>query len=530
MAPKVLISDKLSPAAVQIFKDRGIDVDFQPDLGKDKDKLLEIIGQYDGLAIRSATKATEKIIAAADNLKVIGRAGIGVDNVDIQAASKKGIIVMNTPFGNSITTAEHAISMMMAVARQIPEANASTHAGKWEKSRFMGVELTGKTLGVIGAGNIGSIVIDRAQGLKMKVIAYDPFLSEERATEIGVEKVELDALLGRSDFITMHVPLTEQTQNILSRDNIAKLKKGARIVNCARGGLVDEEALAQALKDGHVAGAAFDVFAVEPATESPLFNLPNVVVTPHLGAATSEAQENVALQVAEQMSDYLLTGAVQNALNMPSVTAEEAKVMGPWIKLSGHLGNFIGQMTDEPIKAINILFDGEASDMNLKALTASTIAGIMMKANPDTNMVSAPVIAKERGIKVSTTKQDQSGAFEGYIKVTVVTADRERSVAGTVFSDGKPRFIQIKGINIDAEIGEHMVYTTNEDRPGIIGALGMTMGENDVNIANFTLGRSTAKGEAIALLYVDEAVPAHALDALRDTGLFRQVKTLHFNV
>ena len=530
MAPRVLISDKLSPAAVQIFKDRGIDVDFQPDLGKDKDKLLEIIGQYDGLAIRSATKATEKIIAAASKLKVIGRAGIGVDNVDIPAASKKGIIVMNTPFGNSITTAEHAISLMMAVARQIPEANASTHAGKWEKSRFMGVELTGKTLGVIGAGNIGSIVIDRAQGLRMRVVAYDPFLSEERATDIGVEKVELDELLARADFITMHVPLTDQTKNILSKENIAKTKKGVRIVNCARGGLVDEKALAEALKAGHVAGAAFDVFAVEPATDSPLFNLPNVVVTPHLGAATTEAQENVALQVAEQMSDYLLTGAVQNALNMPSVTAEEAKVMGPWIKLSGHLGNFTGQMTDEPITAINILFDGEASEMNLKALTAATIAGIMTKANPDTNMVSAPVIAKERGIKVSTTKQDQSGSFEGYVKVTIVTDKRERSVAGTVFSDGKPRFIQIKGINIDAEIGEHMVYTTNEDVPGIIGALGMTMGANNVNIANFTLGRSAAKGEAIALLYVDEPVPATAIKALEDTGLFQQVKPLKFNV
>ena len=289
MAPKVLISDELSEAAVQIFKDRGIDVDFQPNLGKDKEKLLEIIGNYDGLAIRSATKATEKIIAAATNLKVIGRAGIGVDNVDIPAASKKGIIVMNTPFGNSITTAEHAISLMMAVARQIPEANASTHAGKWEKSRFMGVELTAKTLGVIGAGNIGSIVIDRALGLRMKVVAYDPFLSEDRATELGVEKVELDDLLARADFITMHVPLTEQTKNILSRDNIAKLKQGVRIVNCARGGLVDEEALADALKAGHVAGAAFDVFAVEPATDSPLFNLPNVVCTPHLGAATTEA-------------------------------------------------------------------------------------------------------------------------------------------------------------------------------------------------------------------------------------------------
>ncbi|PUB16339.1 phosphoglycerate dehydrogenase [Yoonia sediminilitoris] len=530
MAPKVLISDKLSPAAVQIFKDRGIEVDFQPDLGKDKAKLLEVIDQYDGLAIRSATKATEKIINAATNLKVIGRAGIGVDNVDREAASRKGIIVMNTPFGNMITTAEHAIAMMFAVARQIPEASASTHAGKWEKSKFMGVELTGKTLGVIGAGNIGSIVCDRARGLKMKVIAMDPFLSEERATEIGVEKVELDDLLARADFITLHVPLTADTKNILSAENLAKTKKGVRIINCARGGLVDEAALAELLKSGHVGGAAFDVFAEEPATENPLFNLPNVVVTPHLGAATTEAQENVALQVAEQMSDYLLTGAVQNALNMPSVTAEEAKIMGPWIKLSGHLGNFIGQMTDEPIKAINILFDGQASEMNLKALTAATVAGIMKTGNPDVNMVSAPVIAKERGVKISTTKQDQSGAFEGYVKVTVVTEHRERSIAGTVFSDGKPRFIQIKGINIDAEIGEHMIYTTNEDVPGIIGTLGMTMGANNVNIANFTLGRSTAKGEAIALLYVDEAVPHDAVTALQATGMFNQVKPLRFDV
>lgn len=530
MAPKVLISDKLSEAAVQIFRDRGVEVDFRPELGKDKDALAAIIGDYDGLAIRSATKATEKLIEKADSLKVIGRAGIGVDNVDIPAASKKGIIVMNTPFGNSITTAEHAISMMMAVARQIPEANASTHAGKWEKSRFMGVELTGKTLGVIGAGNIGSIVIDRAQGLRMKVVAYDPYLSQERADKIGVDKVELDELLARADFITLHVPLTDATRNILSAENIAKTKKGVRIVNCARGGLVDEEALAEALKSGHVAGAGFDVFSVEPATENPLFNLPNVVCTPHLGAATTEAQENVALQVAEQMADYLLTGAVQNALNMPSVTAEEAKVMGPWIKLADHLGNFIGQMTDEPIKAINILYDGSVAEMNLEALNCGAIAGIMKKANPDVNMVSAPVIAKERGIKVSTTRQDQSGAFEGYMKVTVVTSKRERSIAGTVFSDGKPRFIQIKGINIDAEVGSHMLYTTNEDVPGIIGTLGTTMGSNGVNIANFTLGRATAKGEAIALLYVDEPVPASAIKALNDTGLFNQIKPLTFDV
>ena len=528
--PKVLVSDKLSETAVQIFRDRGIEVDFRPELGKDKDKLAEVIGEYDGLAIRSATKVTPTILEAAKNLKVIGRAGIGTDNVDKAAASKKGVIVMNTPFGNMVTTAEHAIAMMFALARQIPEASASTHAGKWEKSKFMGVELTNKTLGIIGIGNIGGVVADRARGLKMKVIAYDPTLSEEKIAQKGAEKVDLDTLLARSDFITLHTPLIDATRNILSRENLGKTKKGVRIVNCARGGLVDEAALAELLQSGHVAGAALDVFAEEPATENPLFGLPNVVCTPHLGAATSEAQENVALQVAEQMSDYLLTGAVTNALNMPSVTAEEAKVMGPWIKLADHLGNFIGQMTDEPIKAINLLYDGVVSQMNLEALTSAAVAGIMKAVNPEVNMVSAPLIAKERGIKISTTKQDKSGAFEGYIKLTVVTAERERSIGGTVFSDGKPRFIQIKGINIDAEIGQHMLYTTNRDEPGIIGALGQTMGGNGVNIANFTLGRSKAGAEAIALLYVDAPVPEDVIAKLHQTGLFQQIRALEFDV
>ncbi|MGV6811280.1 MAG: phosphoglycerate dehydrogenase [Brevirhabdus sp.] len=530
MAPKVLVSDKLSETAVQIFRDRGIDVDFRPELGKDKDALLAAIPGYDGLAIRSATKVTAKLLEAADNLKVVARAGIGVDNVDIPAASKKGVIVMNTPFGNSITTAEHAIAMLMAVARQIPEANASTHEGKWEKARFMGVEVTNKTLGLIGAGNIGSIVAERALGLKMKVIAYDPFLSEERAAKLGVTKVELDEILAKSDFITFHVPLTDKTKGMLDADAIAKLKPGVRIVNCARGGLVDEDALAAALKEGHVAGAAFDVFAVEPATDSPLFNLPNVVVTPHLGASTSEAQENVALQVAEQMSDYLLTGAVTNALNMPSVTAEEAKVMGPWIKLAEHLGTFVGQLTDEPIKAVNILYDGVAADMNLAALDCAAIAGLLKPSNPEINMVSAPLVAGERGIKTSRTTQAKGGTFEGYIKLTVVTDERERSIAGTVFSDGKPRFIQIKGINIDAEIGAHMLYTTNVDVPGIIGTLGGVMGENGVNIANFTLGRKAEGGDAIALLYLDEALPEKVIEMLKRTGKFEKVKPLAFEI
>jgi len=530
MAPRVLVSDELSETAVQIFRDRGIDVDYLPKLGKDKEALAAVIGQYDGLAIRSATKATEKLLEKATRLKVIGRAGIGVDNVDIPAASKKGVIVMNTPFGNSITTAEHAIAMMFAVARQLPEANASTQAGKWEKSRFMGVELYNKTLGVIGAGNIGGIVCNRAVGLHMKVVAYDPFLSDERAKQLGVTKVALDELLARADFITLHVPLTDKTRNILSAGALAKTRPGVRIINCARGGLIDEGALVAALKSGRVAGAALDVFEVEPATDSPLFGLPNVVCTPHLGAATTEAQENVALQVAEQMSDYLLTGAVQNALNMPNVTAEEAVVMGPWIKLASHLGSFIGQMTDEPIKAINILYDGTVSGMNLAALNQAVIAGAMKTANPDVNLVSAPILAKERGIQVSTTQQEKSGVFDAYIKVTMVTDKRERSVAGTCFSDGKPRFIQIKGINIDAEIGRHMLYTTNEDVPGIIGLLGMTMSKNAVNIANFTLGRSGIGKDAIAILYLDQVIDPKVVETLEATGMFQQVKALQFEV
>ncbi|WP_283176152.1 phosphoglycerate dehydrogenase [Gemmobacter sp. 24YEA27] len=530
MAPRVLVSDELSETAVQIFRDRGVEVDYLPKLGKDKEKLAEIIGQYDGLAIRSATKVTEKLLAQATRLKVVGRAGIGVDNVDIPAASKKGVIVMNTPFGNSVTTAEHAIAMMFAVARQLPEASVSTHAGKWEKSKFMGVELFNKTLGVIGAGNIGGIVCDRAVGLKMKVVAFDPFLSEERAKQLGVTKVELDELLARADFITLHVPLTDKTRGILNAETIAKTRPGVRIINCARGGLVDEAALAEALKSGHVAGAAFDVFETEPATESPLFNLPNVVVTPHLGASTTEAQENVALQVAEQMSDYLLTGAVQNALNMPNVTAEEATVMGPWIRLASHIGSFIGQMTDEPVKAVNILYDGRVAEMNLPALNQAVIAGVLKAHNPDVNLVSAPSVAKDKGIQISTTRQDKSGSFDAYIKVTMVTDKRERSAAGTVFSDGKPRFIQIKGINIDAEIGAHMLYTTNDDVPGIIGLLGMTMGKNNVNIANFTLGRSAVGEDAIALLYLDGPIDAKVVDTLEATGMFQQVKPLVFDV
>lgn len=530
MAPRVLVSDKLSPTAVQVFTDRGVEVDYLPDVGKDKEKLLEIIGQYDGLAIRSATKATEKLIAAADNLKVIGRAGIGVDNVDIPAASRRGIIVMNTPFGNSITTAEHAIALLFAVAREIPQADLSTQGGKWEKNRFMGVEITGKTLGVIGCGNIGSVVAGRGIGLKMRVIAFDPFLSPERAQELGVEKVELDDLLTRSDFISLHVPMTDKTRGIIDAEALKKTKKGVRIINCARGGLVVEADLAEAIKSGHVAGAGFDVFEKEPATDSPLFGLPGVVCTPHLGASTTEAQENVAVQVAEQMADYLIRGAVSNAINMPSITAEEAPRLKPFIRLADVLGSFVGQATESAIKEVEILYDGSTTEMNTKALSSAVLAGLIRSQVSDVNMVSAPIMVKERGIIVSEAKRDKSGVFDGYIRLTVKTGRQTRSVAGTCFSDGKPRFIQIKGINLDAEVGNHMVYTTNDDAPGIIGLLGTTFGEAGVNIANFSLGRDKPGGNAIALLYVDAAVPEALLAKLRTHKEITSAKPLVFNV
>ncbi|MEH6755482.1 MAG: phosphoglycerate dehydrogenase, partial [Alphaproteobacteria bacterium] len=386
--PKVLISDKMSDRAREIFAARGLEVDVKP--GMSEDELIACIGEYDGLAIRSATKATAKVLEAADNLKVIGRAGIGVDNVDIPAATARGIVVMNTPFGNAITTAEHAIAMMMSLARQIPEANTSTQESKWEKSRFMGVEVTGKTLGLVGCGNIGSIVADRALGLKMKVVAFDPFLGEDRAKEIGVEKVELDELLARADFITLHTPMTDQTRGIIDAAAIAKTKPGVRIINCARGGLVVEADLKDALESGHVAGAALDVFETEPAKDNPLFGLPNLVCTPHLGASTDEAQVNVAIQVAEQMSDYLLDGAVVNALNMASVSAEDAPRLAPYMKLAEQLGSFAGQLTETDLKSVTIEYAGHAAELNTKPLSAAALQGLLSPMLDSVNMVNAP--------------------------------------------------------------------------------------------------------------------------------------------
>jgi D-3-phosphoglycerate dehydrogenase len=526
--PKVLISDALSPAAVQIFKDRGIEVDFQPALGKDKEKLAAAINGFDGLAIRSATKVTPKILEQAKSLKVIGRAGIGVDNVDIPAATARGIIVMNTPFGNSITTAEHAITLMLALARQIPEADTSTRAGKWEKNRFMGVEIFGKTLGVIGCGNIGSIVADRAIGLKMKVIAYDPFLSHERAADLGVEKVELEELFKRADFISLHTPLTDKTRNIIDAAALKKMKKGVRVVNCARGGLVDEAAIAEALTAGHVAGAAFDVFATEPATDSPLFKLPNVVCTPHLGAATSEAQENVALQVAEQMSEYLLRGAITNAINFPSISAEEAPKLKPFVALAEKLGSFAGQLTENPITELQITYEGAVAQMNTRALTSAVLAGLLRPMLGDVNVVSAPVIARERGMAVEEVTREAESDYESLITVTVQTEKQKRWASGTVFADGRPRIVNIKGIRMDAEFGPSMIYITNFDKPGFIGTFSSTLGNAGINIATFHVGRDKPGGSAIALIEIDGELPGKVLEQVRALPQVQSARPLHF--
>ncbi|RHW18349.1 phosphoglycerate dehydrogenase [Sphingomonas gilva] len=524
--PKVLISDKMDPKAAEIFRARGIEVD--EITGKTPDELKAIIGQYDGLAIRSATKVTKDILSAATNLKVVGRAGIGVDNVDIPAASAQGVVVMNTPFGNSITTAEHAIALMFALARQLPEADASTQAGKWEKNRFMGVELTSKTLGLIGAGNIGSIVADRARGLRMKVIAYDPFLTPERAVELGIEKVTLDDLLARADFITLHTPLTDQTRNILSRENLAKTRKGVRIINCARGGLIDEAALKDGLDSGHIGGAALDVFVTEPAKESPLFGTPGFVSTPHLGASTTEAQVNVAIQVAEQMADFLVSGGVTNALNMPSLSAEEAPKLKPYMALAEKLGSLVGQLAHDALGGIAIEVEGAAAQLNLKPISGAVLAGLMRVHSDTVNMVNAPFLAKERGLDVREVRHDREGDYHTLVRVTVDTQEGPKSVAGTLFGNAAPRLVELFGIKVEADLQGDMLYVVNEDAPGFIGRLGQTLGEAGVNIGTFHLGRRNAGGEAVLLLSVDQPVPEPLLWQLCNLPGVKKVKALRF--
>lgn len=525
--PKVLISDRFSPAAVQVFAHRGIEAHMRP--GLSAEELKALIGDYDGLAVRAGTKVTADLLAAAGGrLKVVGRAGIGTENIDVAAATDAGVVVMNTPFGNAITTAEHAIALMFALARDIARANASTHAGKWDKAGFLGVELTGKTLGIIGSGNIGAVVAERALGLRMRVIAFDPFLSEGRARDMCVEKVDLQTLFARADFITLHTPLTSATRNMISADSIALMKDGVRIVNCARGGLVNEEDLRDAILSGKVAGAALDVFQVEPALENCLFGLDRVVCTPHLGASTAEAQENQAVQVAEQMSDFLLSGIVANALNMVAVSTEDAPKLAPYLKLAGQLGGFAGQLTESPIRAVRVEYEGHVAALNTKPLTAVVLDSLLRPMIESVNLVNAPLVAKARGIEVSEITNERRGDYNTLVRVTVATDQRERSVAGTLFGGDKPRLVSIKGIPIEAELGEHMLYVTNQDKPGFIGALGSLLGARGVNIATFHLGRSEAGGDAILLTQVDQPLTDAILEEVRGLPHVVQAKALKF--
>ncbi len=524
--PKVLIADKLSKAAVDVFRLNGIDVDVA--VGASAGDLKARIADCDGLAVRSATKVTARLLEAAPNLKVVGRAGVGVDNIDVAAATARGVVVMNTPFGNAITTAEHTIAMLMALARRVPAADRSTRSGNWEKSRFVGVEVAGKVLGLVGCGNVGSIVASRAQGLKMRVIVYDPYVSPERAAELSVEKVELDELLSRADFVSLHVPLTDQTRGMIDADALASMKPGARVINCARGGLVVESDLGAAIESGHIDGAALDVFAVEPATDNPLFALEQVIVTPHLGASTTEAQENVARQIAEQMADFLTVGAVTNALNMPSVSAEEAPRLRPYMKLADQLGSFAGQLTRTGLKAVTVEYEGHVTTLNTQALTAIVLQGLLAPLLDEVNMVNAPLIARERNIAVSEIKHARQGDYQTLISLTVTTEKRSRSVAGTLFAGNRPRIVQIKGINIEAELGPHMLYIANTDKPGIIGRLGMALADANINIATFHLGRPAKNGDAIALIQVDEPLSEEVLAKVRAIDGVRQATALRF--
>ncbi len=525
-AVKVLISDKMSNRAEEIFKHRGVEVDFCPNMSIEE--LQSKISNYDGLAIRSSTIVTPEIISAAKNLKVIGRAGIGTDNIDKTAATHAGIVVMNTPFVNAITTAEHTIAMMFALSRHIPQANASTHAGKWEKSSFMGQELYSKTLGIIGCGNIGEIVANRALGLQMRVVAHDPFMTDEQAKAIGIEKVDIDELLSRADYITLHTPATEKTKGMVNADFLKNTKKGAFLINCARGALVIEEDLKEALDNQHIAGVALDVYAEEPATNNILFGHERVICTPHLGASTAEAQENVAVQVAEQIADYLLTGAVQNALNMPSVSAKDAPKLRPYMKLSEQLGGLIGQIAQSAIKSVNITYEGSVSALNVKPLSAVLLAGLLRPILDGVNIVNAPARAADRGIDISETFKETTANFQSLIRIDVTTENHTYTASGTLFGGELPRVVNIDGVPVEAELTENMLFIRNLDKPGLIGALGNVLGDAGVNVASFRLGRIPNKDQAIALVSIDEPISAETLTTINTLPQIKRAHILSF--
>lgn len=511
---KVLISDNLSTRGVEILKKAGLEVEFRSKTSVEE--IEKMIGDYDALIIRSATKVTAGLLEKAVKLKVIGRAGSGLDNVDIPAATKKGVVVMNTPGGNTVTTAEHTIGMIFACARMIPQAYASLKAGKWEKKKFEGVELFDKTLGIVGLGAIGGVVANRCSAMGMKILAFDPFISTEKAKQLGIELADLETIYKRSDFITLHTPKTKETAGLINKTTIAKMKDGVRIINCARGGIVNEADLFEALKSGKVAAAAFDVFEKEPPENHPLLTLDNFIATPHLGASTLEAQENVATAVAEQIVDYLIAGTVRNAVNVPSVPADQLPSLSPYINLAERMGLFTSQVLEGGITQVTVEYSGEVSNLKLEPVTLAALKGLLTPMiQENVNYVNAPLIAKDRGIEVKVSKSDDTTEYTSLVTLRVKAGGKDSSVAGTLNSKKEPRIVQVDDFPMETVPEGDMLVLMNNDKPGVIGGIGTLMGQNGINIARMQFGREKQGGRAMSVVSVDSVIPDKVMDAVR---------------
>ncbi len=511
---KVLISDNLSTRGVDILKKAGLEVEFRSKTSVEE--IEKMIGDYDALIIRSATKVTAGLLEKATKLKVIGRAGSGLDNVDIPAATKKGVVVMNTPGGNTVTTAEHTIGMIFASARMIPQAYSSMKAGKWEKKKFEGVELFDKTLGIIGLGAIGGVVANRCTALGMKILAFDPFISTEKAKQLGIELADLETIYRRSDFITLHTPKTKETAGLINKDTIAKMKDGVRIINCARGGIVNEADLYEALKSGKVAGAAFDVFEKEPPENHPLMTLDNFIATPHLGASTLEAQENVATAVAEQIVDYLIAGTVRNAVNVPSVPADQLPSLSPYINLAERMGLFTAQVIEGGLTQVTVEYRGDVSNLKLEPVTLAALKGLLTPiVQENVNYVNAPLIAKDRGIEVKVSTSGDTSEYTSLITIKVKAGAKEVSVSGTLNSKKEPRIIQVDDFPMETVPEGDMLVLMNNDKPGVIGGIGMLMGQSGVNIARMQFGREKQGGLAMSIVSVDSPISDELMGKVR---------------
>jgi D-3-phosphoglycerate dehydrogenase / 2-oxoglutarate reductase len=511
---KVLISDNLSTRGVEILKKAGLEVEFRSKTSAEE--IEKMIGDYDALIIRSATKVTAGLLEKATKLKVVGRAGSGLDNVDIPAANKKGVVVMNTPGGNTVTTAEHTLGMIFACARMIPQAYASMKAGKWEKKKFEGVELFEKTLGIVGLGAIGSVLASRCLALGMKVLAFDPFISTEKAKQLGIELADLETIYKRSDFITLHTPKTKETANLINKDTIAKMKDGVRIINCARGGIVNETDLFDALKSGKVAGAAFDVFEKEPPENHPLLTLDNFIATPHLGASTKEAQENVATAIAEQIVDYLIAGTVRNAVNVPSVPADQLPSLSPYIHLAERMGLFTAQITDGGLTQVTVEYSGDVSNLKLEPVTLAALKGLLTPTlQENVNYVNAPFLAKDRGIEVKVSLSKDVTEYTSLVILRVKCGGKDTSVFGTLNSKKEPRIVQVNNFPMETVPEGDMLVLMNNDKPGVIGGIGTLMGQNGINISRMQFGRETEGGRAMSVVSVDSVIPDKVLDDVR---------------